>query len=140
MSEHAFLTVFVPFVPFFFWFRSHPRQQHRLQPLSLLTRLHTPPPFWLPLFTRPYGLPVAYRQLFERFERIVSRHDGRPHWAKAHALVPADFKRMYPKFDDFVAVLRRHDPEGMFVNPYIRRHVFGETGADVAPRVYKERA
>ncbi|KAG8887889.1 D-arabinono-1,4-lactone oxidase [Tulasnella sp. 332] len=89
---------------------------------------------------KPYGVPVAYRQLFERFERIVSRHDGRPHWAKAHALVPEDFKRMYPKFDDFVTVLRKYDPEGMFVNPYIRRHVFGETGADVAPRVYKERA
>ncbi|KAG8908848.1 D-arabinono-1,4-lactone oxidase [Tulasnella sp. 403] len=88
---------------------------------------------------KPYGLPVAYRKLFERFEQIVASHGGRPHWAKAHGLVPDDFRRLYPKFDQFVKVLRENDPQGMFVNPYVRRHVLGETGSDVGGRVFKER-
>lgn len=47
---------------------------------------------------------------------------------------------MYPRFDEFVQVLRKYDPEGLFINPYIRRHVFGETGEAVGMRIYKERA
>ncbi|KAG8959631.1 D-arabinono-1,4-lactone oxidase [Tulasnella sp. 419] len=84
---------------------------------------------------KPYNLPVSYRKLFSRFENIMASHAGRPHWAKAHGLGPQDFKRLYGRgYDKFVKVLKDVDPEGIFRNEYVRRHVFGE---DISTRVYK---
>lgn len=86
---------------------------------------------------RPYGFNVPYRKLFERFENIISRHGGRPHWAKAHHLRPDALRKLYPRFDDFVRVLGEVDPEGMFRNEYVQRHIFGRRGPDVDGRVFK---
>ncbi|KAJ7692570.1 L-gulonolactone/D-arabinono-1,4-lactone oxidase [Mycena rosella] len=86
---------------------------------------------------KPYGLNVPYRRFFAVFEEIVTAHGGRPHWAKAHRLEPAALRALYPRFDDFVRVLRDVDPSGVFQNEYVRRHVFGER---VGARVFKLRA
>ncbi|KIO30477.1 hypothetical protein M407DRAFT_69184 [Tulasnella calospora MUT 4182] len=88
---------------------------------------------------KPYNLPVSYRKLFARFEEIVSKYQGRPHWAKAHGFTPDDFRATYPEFDRFVKVLKDVDPQGMFINPYVRRHILGEDTAEVGGRVFKER-
>lgn len=69
---------------------------------------------------------MPYRKLFADFEAIVSRHQGRPHWAKTHPLNPHDLRQLYPQFDDFVRVLQDVDPSGMFRNEYIQRHIFGQ--------------
>lgn len=82
---------------------------------------------------------MSYRKLFARFEEIVSKYQGRPHWAKAHGFTPDDFRATYPEFDRFVKVLKDVDPQGMFINPYVRRHVLGENTAEVGGRVFKER-
>lgn len=87
----------------------------------------------------PYGFAVPYRRIFEKFERIMLRHAGRPHWAKAHPLRPVQLREMYPRLDDFVAVLRRVDPAGLLRNPYVERHLFGVSDPSVADRVFKER-
>lgn len=84
---------------------------------------------------KPYTHSVPYRPLFASFERILSSHSGRPHWAKAHSLTPSDLREKYPRFDEFVAVLEDVDPRGMFRNPYVRRHFFGEEGDRDAFRV-----
>jgi L-gulonolactone oxidase len=86
---------------------------------------------------RPYGFNVPYRKLFQRFETIVSRHTGRPHWAKAHHLRPQALRKLYPHFDDFVRVLEDHDPQGRFRNEYVTRHIFGGVGSRVDERVFK---
>jgi L-gulonolactone oxidase len=86
--------------------------------------------------SRPYGLNVPYRNLFGNFEAILARHQGRPHWAKAHKLRPDDFRRMYSRFDDFRRVLNRVDPYGTFRNEYVQRHIFGKP---IDSRVYKKR-
>jgi L-gulonolactone oxidase len=83
---------------------------------------------------KPYGFNVPYRKLFECFEDIVSRHCGRPHWAKAHRMRPGTLRKLYSRFDDFVSVLEEVDPHGMFRNEYIQRHIFGKEGHD---RVFK---
>ncbi|XP_006455867.1 hypothetical protein AGABI2DRAFT_195196 [Agaricus bisporus var. bisporus H97] len=85
---------------------------------------------------KPYGLNVPYRDLFGKFEAILARHQGRPHWAKAHMLRPDDLRRLYPRFDDFRRVLNRVDPDGTFRNEYIQRHIFGQP---IDSRVYKTR-
>ncbi|KAJ3519214.1 hypothetical protein NM688_g9333 [Phlebia brevispora] len=86
---------------------------------------------------KPYGLNVPYRKLFERFEAIMTHHSGRPHWAKAHHLRPNDLRALYPRFDDFVRVLQDVDPNGLFRNPYVERHLFGKQGAQYDGRVFK---
>ncbi|KAK7035356.1 D-arabinono-1,4-lactone oxidase [Paramarasmius palmivorus] len=86
---------------------------------------------------KPYGFAVPYRKLFEGFERILSSHQGRPHWAKAHRFRPEDLRRAYSRFDSFVNVLDEVDPKGVFRNEYINRHIFGHP---VDARVHKLRA
>ncbi|KAH8823836.1 L-gulonolactone D-arabinono-1,4-lactone oxidase [Flagelloscypha sp. PMI_526] len=85
---------------------------------------------------KPYKLNVPYRKLFSRFEAILIRHRGRPHWAKSHGLQPEQLRQLYPKFDDFVSLLRTIDPNGMFRNEYVQRHIFG---APLESRLFKKR-
>ncbi|KAI9057550.1 L-gulonolactone/D-arabinono-1,4-lactone oxidase [Trametes sanguinea] len=87
---------------------------------------------------KPYGLNVPYRELFSRFEQIMVKYAGKPHWAKSHPLGPEELRRLYPRFDDFVRVLEEVDPQGIFRNPYIQRHIFGKQGAEYGPRVFKK--
>lgn len=89
---------------------------------------------------KPYGFEVPYKMLFERFEAILCRHGGRPHWAKAHNLRPETLRRLYPRFDDFTRVLGSVDPCGMFRNEYVERHIFGKTGPGYHNRVFKRYA
>ncbi len=87
--------------------------------------------------SRPYGLNVPYKTLFQRFEDILARHGGRPHWAKAHRLRPDDLRKLYPRFDDFIGVLQEVDPQGMFRNEYVQRHLYGKEGPQYGERVFK---
>lgn len=87
---------------------------------------------------KPYGLPVRYQELFRRFENIMISFDGRPHWAKPHHLGPDQLRLLYPHFDDFVNVVESVDPTGLFRNPNVRRHIFGEQGPSVDERLFKQ--
>ncbi|TBU59901.1 L-gulonolactone/D-arabinono-1,4-lactone oxidase [Dichomitus squalens] len=96
---------------------------------------------WIGLIQyKPYGTNVPYRKLFARFEQFMLRHAGRPHWAKTHPLRPDDLRASYPRFDDFVALVARVDPHGVFRNPYVERHFFGKQGPQYDARVFKARA
>ncbi|KAI0270642.1 L-gulonolactone/D-arabinono-1,4-lactone oxidase [Gloeopeniophorella convolvens] len=88
---------------------------------------------------KPYGFSVPYRALFERFERIMIRHSGRPHWAKTHSLRPNALSALYPRFDAFRELLQTIDPDGVFRNEYVSRHIFGASGARYGERVFKAR-
>jgi len=88
---------------------------------------------------KPYGFNVPYRQLFQRFESIMIRYGARPHWAKAHGLRPDALSLLYPRFKSFLEVLNDVDPEGVFRNEYVSRHLFGATGARFSERIFKAR-
>jgi len=62
--------------------------------------------------------PTAY---FEAVERICLEYGGRPHWGKLHTLDAARLRERYPRFDDFVALRDRLDPERRFANRYLDR-------------------
>ncbi|OCH88944.1 L-gulonolactone/D-arabinono-1,4-lactone oxidase [Obba rivulosa] len=87
---------------------------------------------------KPYGLNVPYKKLFERFEKIMARHGGKPHWAKAHHLGPDTLRQLYSRFDDFIGVLEEVDPNGMFRNEYVQRHLFGKRGSEFGERIFKQ--
>ena len=89
-------------------------------------------------FFRPYRFNVPYRRLFNTYEEIVTRYGGKPHWAKAHSLGPEQLRDLYPRFDDYVKVLKDVDPNGLFRNEYMRRHIYGEVSPEVDGRVFKK--
>lgn len=108
--------------------------------LRLLYSLPSPPVIHIVVtWKRPYNFNVPYRALFERFEHTMIRHGGRPHWAKAHGLRPDTLSVLYPKFESFKDLLDLVDPEGVFRNEYVSRHIFGATGARFGARVFKAR-
>ncbi len=63
-------------------------------------------------------------EYFREVEPILRAHDGRPHWGKMHTRAAADLRPAYPRFDDFLAVRDRLDPDRVFANEYLRG-VFG---------------
>jgi FAD-linked oxidoreductase len=64
-------------------------------------------------------------EYFEAVEEIMLRFDGRPHWGKMHTLGAGVLRERYPRFDDFVALRDRLDPERLFRNPYLDRVLGG---------------
>ncbi|WP_309102243.1 D-arabinono-1,4-lactone oxidase [Microbacterium sp.] len=77
---------------------------------------------------RPTGYIAVHRywradptEYFEAVERIMLEHGGRPHWGKLHTLTAQQLRERYPRFDDFVALRDRLDPERRFSNRYLER-------------------
>ena len=64
-------------------------------------------------------------EYFEAAEQIMLAHGGRPHWGKMHTLDAADLRARYPRFDDFVALRDRLDPDRMFQNRHLERVLGG---------------
>lgn len=58
---------------------------------------------------------------FDAFEAMASEVGGRPHWGKMHGRSAEDLRPAYPRFDAFVAVRDRVDPERLMANPYLDR-------------------
>lgn len=65
-----------------------------------------------------------YQAYFAAVEPILRKYHGRPHWGKLNSLAAPDFAQLYPQWDNFVEVRRQLDPEGKFLNPYLKQ-VFG---------------
>lgn len=58
---------------------------------------------------------------FGLVEPIMGAVGGRPHWGKLHTLDAATLAERYPRFEEFLAVRRRLDPDGLFRNDYLDR-------------------
>ena len=68
-----------------------------------------------------------YKPYFNTVEPILRKYGGRPHWGKLNSLGAAEFRELYPRWDDFSAVRREMDPEGRFLNSYLSSLFAGET-------------
>jgi FAD-linked oxidoreductase len=68
---------------------------------------------------------MEHRAYFAAFEAIVAEHEGRPHWGKMHSLGADRLRELYPRFEDFLAVRDRLDPDRRFTNAHLR-HVLGD--------------
>lgn len=64
-------------------------------------------------------------EYFRAAEQIFLAHGGRPHWGKMHYLDAAALRERYPRFDDFLAVRDRLDPQRVFRNAYLDRVLGG---------------
>lgn len=65
------------------------------------------------------GMP--YRAYFEAMEAIMRRFGGRPHYGKMNTLRYAEFQQIYPDWEKFVTIQKQQDPQGIFLNNYLRR-------------------
>jgi len=69
---------------------------------------------------------TEYETYFREVGRIMADYGGRPHWGKMHYLGAAELSALYPEWETFLGVRSKFDPEGVFVNEYVRR-IFGLT-------------
>ncbi|MCZ4095573.1 MULTISPECIES: D-arabinono-1,4-lactone oxidase [Streptomyces] len=62
-----------------------------------------------------------YQEYFTAAEKIMTAHEGRPHWGKVHTRDAEYFSGVYPRFGEFTALRDRLDPQRLFGNDYLRR-------------------
>jgi FAD/FMN-containing dehydrogenase len=53
-------------------------------------------------------------------DRLLGEFDARVHWGKLHFLTRDQLYERYPRAADFVAIRRRLDPDGVFLNEHLR--------------------
>jgi xylitol oxidase len=53
-------------------------------------------------------------------EQALDRFGARPHWGKMHTLPGGALAARLPRLADFRDLCRRHDPDGRFLNDYLR--------------------
>ncbi|CAN7684463.1 D-arabinono-1,4-lactone oxidase [Mesorhizobium sp. LjNodule214] len=83
--------------------------------------------FWLsPFYKRPTCSIAIHHDaandplpFMRAAEPIFRKYGGRPHWGKMHSLKAADLKKLYPRWDEAMAVRRDIDPQNRFVSPYM---------------------
>ena len=53
-------------------------------------------------------------------DSVFAQYKGRPHWGKLHFMTADRLERLFPRYNDFVAMRRRFDPKGTFLNAHTR--------------------
>lgn len=62
-----------------------------------------------------------YQSYFNALEEVFKAYNGRPHWGKLNNFTTTDIQESYPEFATFMQHRKEHDPENVFVNPYIKK-------------------
>jgi FAD-linked oxidoreductase len=62
-----------------------------------------------------------HRAYFDGLEPVLREAGGRPHWGKIHTRTAADLAPVYPRFEEFLAMRDRLDPDRVFANAYLRQ-------------------
>lgn len=53
-------------------------------------------------------------------DALFAEFKGRPHWGKLHFMTADRLARLFPRYEEFVAMRRRFDPQGTFLNAHTR--------------------
>jgi FAD/FMN-containing dehydrogenase len=70
------------------------------------------------------GAGLPFEAFFADAEAVFWNHGGRPHWGKWHGCGPRRLAELYPRWEDFHTVRRELDPQGRFLNRYLKE-LFG---------------
>ncbi len=65
------------------------------------------------------GMP--YKKYFQDMEEIFKKYQGRPHWGKLHNRTPKELQVLYPQWHKFHSIRKRMDPNGVFMNDYLKK-------------------
>ncbi|RDV10727.1 hypothetical protein DXT99_26030 [Pontibacter diazotrophicus] len=63
---------------------------------------------------------LEYESYFKDMEPIFRAYGGRPHWGKKHYLGAEDLRPLYPEWDRFMEIRKEMDPNGIFLNDYLK--------------------
>lgn len=63
---------------------------------------------------------MEFSEYFDDVEEIFTAYKGRPHWGKMHTLQLEQLESLYPKLNDFLHIREKLDPQGLFLNEYVR--------------------
>jgi L-gulonolactone oxidase len=69
----------------------------------------------------PYGKKPEYQKYFTIIDEILLKYNGRPHWGKQFRIKTEDFKKAYPKWDDFWSFVDTQDPNKILQNDFVKR-------------------
>ncbi len=64
------------------------------------------------------------REIFKIVEPIFWKYGGRPHWGKMHTLNASALKKLYPRWDNFLALRQELDPQKKWINPHLESLFF----------------
>lgn len=64
---------------------------------------------------------LPHRPFFDDVEAIFRNYGGRPHWGKIHTHRATELAALYPQWDAFLTVRSQLDPQGRFLNAYLRQ-------------------
>ncbi|MCX5210474.1 FAD-binding protein [Kitasatospora sp. NBC_00240] len=64
---------------------------------------------------------TAEQGYFTEVEKLMTAHQGRPHWGKLHTRDAQYLSEVYPRFGEFTALRDKVDPQRLFGNDYLRR-------------------
>lgn len=65
------------------------------------------------------GLP--FWDYFKTIEPIFRDFGGRPHWGKKHTLNKEQISKLYPRWEDFLKIRQKMDPNGVFINEHLKQ-------------------
>jgi len=82
---------------------------------------------WMSPFYRQDSVTVSvsgepgtdYWNYLRAVDKILRGYGARPHWGKLHFLTGEDVTSIYPRADDFRALRRDLDPEGVYLNDHL---------------------
>jgi xylitol oxidase len=70
---------------------------------------------------QPHG--EAVQRLLPRIEESLAPFGARPHWGKLFSMPRTRLREIYPRFNDFVALVKHCDPERKFRNAFLDRYL-----------------
>ena len=84
---------------------------------------------WLSPFYKRETISIAVHRFFEEdhtalfkaIEPILQRNDGRPHWGKINTFSHEQCQSSYEHWQDFLDIRQHYDPQGKFLNAYLKR-------------------
>lgn len=63
---------------------------------------------------------VDYWPYLRACDSLFAEFGGRPHWGKLHFMTSDRLARLFPRYEAFVAMRQRFDPQGAFLNDHTR--------------------
>jgi alditol oxidase len=74
-------------------------------------------------FTWKQNIPEVMA-LLPMIEAELAPFNARPHWGKLFTIAPSVLQSRYEKYPDFLALLKKFDPEGKFRNAYLDLNIY----------------
>jgi len=68
--------------------------------------------------------PDEVSKLIPMIESELAPYKVKPHWGKLFTIDPKIFHQRYEKFSDFLALVKKYDPDGKFRNAYLDLNIY----------------